>query len=147
MRAIFLFFIALVTIYSCDDRDEYISPYIDSTTLVKGNMSTYTNNPTQHGETITKKADWDNFKTNFWPSGYANPDANNIDFDKEIIILVFDKPRSTGGYYADILSVMNRENDVLITTKYGGADDGTTMATRPCHIVKIPKPAKPIVFQ
>lgn len=147
MRAIFLFFIAFVTLYSCDDRDEYVSPFIETVTLTKGNMSAYTNNPTQHGEVITKKADWDAFRTNYWQSGYANPDANNIDFDKEVVVLVFDKPRTTGGFYCDITSIKKQENDVLVTTKYSGADDGTTMATRPCHIVKMAKPDKPITFQ
>jgi hypothetical protein len=151
MKNLILLSILFLTI-SCSKNDNQdntnIFPQTISPILISKGVVFYGNyNLTQHGEVISSQSDWNNFRNNYWIEGLSYPEANNVNFSTEMIILVFDTPRTTGGYDATINSIVENTSDIIVEVLYTGIGDVTGMPTRPYHFVKVPKSTKPVVFQ
>ncbi|TDS58867.1 protease complex subunit PrcB family protein [Myroides indicus] len=70
----------------------------------------------------------------------------DIDFEREMIIAVFDEVKNHGGYSIDITKVEEHEKEILVTIERLHRGDLTAHFTQPLHIVKISKINKPVVF-
>ena len=73
--------------------------------------------------------------------------TTTIDFNKFQIIAVFDNIKTAGGYSVDITTVVENQNDIVVTIKHLSNGGITTVMTQPFHIVKIPRTTKPVIFQ
>ena len=74
--------------------------------------------------------------------------TTTIDFNKYQVIAVFDNIKTAGGYSIDIITIVENQNNIVVTIKH--FSDGViaaTVITQPFHIVKILKKRKLIVFQ
>jgi hypothetical protein len=144
---ILTFSLFLLLNFGCDKKDDSHTYPIDIsfTEIRKGDVFTANYNPTQHGEIFTNQNDWDYFVDSIWQIDPI-PSEANVNFSKNIVIAVFDKPRTTGGYDIEIKSIVENEQNVVVNFQTG-AGDVTQMPTRSYHIVKIPKTTKPITFE
>jgi len=92
----------LATSCSNDDNNQTAqSTPITFSEISKGELFNGNYNPTQHGEVFNNSTDWNNFKNNVWQLADFPPESD-IDFNNDIVITVFDEPRSTGGHSIDI---------------------------------------------
>ena len=137
--------IFLVTSCSNDDNQTAQSIPVTFTEISKGELFNGNYNPTQHGEVFNNATDWNNFKNNIWQLANFRPESD-IDFNNDIVITVFDEPRSTGGHSIDITSVIDNGENVVVTFDKLMNGDDTAIPTRPYHFVKIPITSKPIEF-
>lgn len=72
-----------------------------------------------------------------------------VDFSKEMVICVFDKIRSSGGYHAMIFRIQYINGKTTVAyriQKPGPKDMVTTVITQPYHLIKIEKREKEIEF-
>lgn len=142
--------IALFLTLSCSksEGNSSFTPQIITPVLIdKGMIFNSSYNPTQHGEIISLQTEWDNFRNSYWIDGLTIAEANNVNFSTEMIVLVFDNPRTTGGYDALINTITENTTNIVVQVSYTGSGDATQMPTRPYHFVKIPLSAKPVLFQ
>ncbi len=71
-----------------------------------------------------------------------------IDFNKYIVVLVSDALRGSSGYSIEIEEVVEAETTVRLKVRHRGPEGESTAGMyQPFHIVKIPKPAKPLNFE
>ncbi|WP_326369089.1 hypothetical protein [Flavobacterium sp. SUN046] len=151
MKIITLCILLFITL-GCNKNDDStsFSPQTISPTLIyNGGYGNFNYNPTLHGEVITSQSDWDNFRTNYWLYGFQINEANNINFNNEMLLLAFDAPRTTtsGTLEVNFDSIIENQNNITAHLSISGQAGLGQMPSRICHFVKIPKSNKPIVFQ
>ncbi len=147
MKTIILI-LSLFLATSCSNDDNNHTAQFTPVTfseISKGELFNGNYNPTQHGEVFNNSTDWNNFKNNVWQLADFPPESD-IDFNNDIVITVFDEPRSTGGHSIDITSIIDNGQSVVVTFDKLMNGDATTIPTRPYHFVKIPTTSKPIEF-
>ncbi len=132
---------------SNDESTSNVTTSITPVLISKGAVFNSNYNLAQHGEVIDTQTAWDNFRNNYWTGGLTLAEANNVNFSTEMIVLVFDSQRTTGGYDALINTVTENNLNIIVQVSYTGSGDATQMPTRPYHFVKIPKSTKPVLFQ
>lgn len=149
MKKLVVVFFAILSLSCSDDSLPIPAASLTITPVLidKGLIFNANYNGTQHGEVIVNQSDWDNFRNNYWVDGITVAEANNINFNTQMILLVFDSPRTTGGYDAVINSISENNLNIMVQVAYSGNGDATQLPTRPYHFVKIPKSTKPVVFQ
>jgi hypothetical protein len=79
----------------------------------------------------------------------VNPTQNevSIDFDQNTILAYFDDIRPSGGYAIQIVSVIETNDEIQVSTKFTlPTDAAVDIMTQPFHIVSIPKTKKKITF-
>lgn len=130
----------------CSCNDDYEHQDITPVLISKGIIFNGNYNPTQHAEVFYNQTEWEDFKNNIWQLAEF-PSESNVDFNEDIVITVFDLPRTTGGYDVTITSITENDENIIVSISYTGNGDATQMPTRPYHFVKISRTAKPIIFQ
>ncbi len=73
-----------------------------------------------------------------------------IDFNEEMILVVFQGEKSTGGYGIEINKIVEKENAIevlVIETLPGYGCMVTEALTSPYHIVKLQKSTKEVIFK
>lgn len=98
---------------------------------------------------IENEAEWKNLwgKTN--SISIPQPELPEVDFNKEMVIAVFQGEKSTGGYSIEIVNIVE-DSKITVFYKEFSPEPGdfvTQALTQPYHIVKIKKTDKEIVFQ
>jgi hypothetical protein len=142
-----LFFLA--TIVGCKKADEIVilpEEEFVFKTVFRSENSPFAG-PDQ--KIIINSEDWNILKKKINING-SNNLLPEIDFNKFILIAVSDKTRPSGGYGIEINDVFDNGNEIIINVKYTSPKigDGVTGAlTNPCHIIKIHKTEKSIVFK
>ena len=74
---------------------------------------------------------------------------NSIDFSKDVIVVVIDEVRNTGGFSIEITEVVSKDASLLVKIHSKGPKptDMVTMAiVQPYHIIKMTKTNKKILF-
>jgi len=144
-----LCFILLISTSCRDNNDENIESknQINFQLIGKGNfMATYA---TPQNTVITNSTQWNNFlnqidgPNNHPSSGFTE---TNIDFNQFMVILVVDEVYPNGGHSVDIMTVDENPQNIEVDVEKLLQGDVTTVVTQPYHIVKIPKIAKPVLF-
>lgn len=151
MRSITLTILFFLCISCNNDSDESIftSQTVTPTLIYDGAFSDFTYNPTQHGEIITNQTDWDNFRNNNWSYGMQIDEANNVNFSTEMVLMAFDKPRTTssGTLSVSFGAIVENQNNISVDIIFTGQAGMAQMPSRICNFVKIPISNKPIVFE
>lgn len=151
-KHLFLLLCFIFFMISCSDNhdnDEQLESknQINFQLIGKGNfMATYA---TPQNTVITNSTQWNNFLNqidgpNNHPS--AGFTETNIDFNQFMIILVVDEVYPNGGHSVDIITVDENPQNIEIDVEKLLQGNVTTVVTQPYHIVKIPKIAKPVLF-
>ena len=148
-----IFSLVLLFTLSCttnDDNDDSEPQTITPVLIAKDNL--YGNGAeriSQQNVVVSNQTAW----TQLMNSMNANNNQTNnfttttIDFNKFQIIAVFDNIKTAGGYSVDITTVVENQNDIVVTIKHLSNGGITTVMTQPFHIVKIPRTTKPVIFQ
>lgn len=136
---------------SCrDDKDEEqveSKNQINFQLIGKGNF-VGTNVP-QQNTVVTNTTQWNLFlnqidtQNNHPSSGFTE---TNIDFNQFMVILVVDAVYPNGGHSVDIMTVDENAQNIEVDVEKLLQGNVTTVVTQPYHIVKIPKIAKPVLF-
>lgn len=153
MKKIFLISILSMTLINCssdDNNDSFIPQNIDFTTIGQGLISSYItieqlNTIEQENTVITNPTDWNQLLELL--DGIVEISETNIDFNTFQIVVSIDEERGHTGHWLEISEIMENENNITVTILNGEYDSGYTAISRPYHIVKIPKPDKPVVFE
>ncbi|ARV13717.1 protease complex subunit PrcB family protein [Polaribacter sp. SA4-12] len=99
---------------------------------------------------ISSKEEWKSFLSKIDTTNKVSETFENaIDFSKEMIVVVVDKVRNSGGFSVEIIEVVKEGDAFLIKVKSKGPkplDMVTTAIIQPYHIVKINKTNKDIKF-
>jgi hypothetical protein len=153
MKTLILSLVLFLTL-SCNNDDNnsnasFISQTITPNLIYKGGFSSFTYNPTQHGEIITTQTDWDNFRNTHWLNGLQLTEANNINFSNQMVILAFDAPKTTTSGTLEVYfgTITENTDNILVPILYSGQAGLGQMPSRVCNFIKIPKSTKPVVFQ
>ena len=73
---------------------------------------------------------------------------NNVDFDKQMVIVLIDQQRTKGGHSIKILDIENREESVVVKIQKSQTEGMATMVmTQPFYVATIPKTDKEIEFK
>lgn len=132
---------------SCNNSDDSFSPQNITPILIGKNSISNPSTPLQNS-LITNQAQWDILLSTM---NSVNNVSNNftessIDFNNFDIVAVFRNPISNSSSTVDITSIVETENQRVVTVQ--NLIDGVSAdVAQPFHIVKIPKSTKPIVFQ
>lgn len=140
-----LFFVLL----SCSRNEEptFTPKNIPFTTLGKSFMTSYQTIP-QQNIVITNQAQWTNLLNQITPLTWQPLTTTNVDFTTDIVIAVLDNnDRPHSGFSITINSIIENENHVVVDFSTMGSQNGYAVLTQPYHIVKIPRQAKPFIFQ
>lgn len=80
------------------------------------------------------------------PPGFGD---TNVDFEQWTVIASFDQIQSYGGFSIDVISVTEKDGQIVVDIEKSGGGQGaaTTVITQPFHIVKIPKTTLPVTFE
>lgn len=122
-------------------------PYIYPNSLAKGSLSGNENIPKQN-IVITNANDWnillERMNSYYQSQGFKNS-FSEIDFDKDMVIAVFDDVQNHCCDTIDITEIFESESNVVISVRklWFGA---SSAIAQPFHIVKIAKNTKPIKF-
>ena len=147
MKTIIFRFISFFMLLSCNNSDDSFSPQNITPILIGKNSISNPSTPLQNS-LITNQAQWDILLSTM---NSVNNVSNNftessIDFNNFDIVAVFRNPISNSSSTVDITSIVETENQRVVTVQ--NLIDGVSAdVAQPFHIVKIPKSTKPIVFQ
>ena len=147
MKTLILIFISFFMLLSCNNSDDSFSPQNITPILIGKNSISNPSTPLQNS-LITNQAQWDILLSTM---NSVNNVSNNftessIDFNNFDIVAVFRNPISNSSSTVDITSIVETENQRVVTVQ--NLIDGVSAdVAQPFHIVKIPKSTKPIVFQ
>ena len=92
--------------------------------------------------------EWNLFLEWSLPNSSTPPSVfDNIDFNNDTVIVCVDYSRPTNGFSIGFNSIIEYQNEIIVSINY--IDNGGIAAhpSRPFIIVKIPKTEKPIVFE
>jgi hypothetical protein len=159
MKKIFLLLISIV-IVSCTDNDDepIVVPFVP-VTITPILISKRNINPSvdldQQNTVINIETDWTNLINHIesfhQPFGINYTDQyfteTTIDFNNFTVIAIFDQVYGNGGHSIDITNITEYENNIVVTVENLLTGNGSSVGTQPYHIVKIPRNAKPIVFE
>lgn len=73
-----------------------------------------------------------------------------VDFNKEMLIAVFQGEKSTGGYGIEITKIIENENNIEVFVKEAEPEPKCIVSqafTRPYHIIKVKKSDKEVLFK
>lgn len=138
----------LVSLFSCHS---YKDIDVSLNVMAKGNL---------HGDgregisaqntMITSAEKWDKLKTKLKINRalVQKLDTISIDFDKQMVIALFDKQRRTGGHQIFIGESLQGPKEIVFTVKTTHPDGVASMVmTQPFYLATIPKTDKPISFK
>ena len=99
---------------------------------------------------ISSKEGWKSFLSKVDTTNKVSETFENaIDFSKEMVVVIVDKVRNSGGFSVEITEAVKEGNTLLIKVKTEGPkplDMVTQAIEQPYHIVKINKTNKEIKF-
>ena len=70
-----------------------------------------------------------------------------VDFSSYQLLCVFDQVYNNSGHEITINSVVENENNIIVTIQLDYTTAITAITEQPFHIVKIPISAKPVMFE
>ncbi|QOG03275.1 protease complex subunit PrcB family protein [Flavobacterium sp. MDT1-60] len=148
MKQIIFIFSILFALTSCESDDSQTKEVTFSTILQNDSFYGNYDNP-KANLVIRNQEDWTALISKMNPysdTNYYVPDAT-IDFTKYQVIAVFDEVRNYGGYSIDITKITQTNNRIFVKIEQLKTGGLNAVITQPCHIVKIAKINKEVVFQ
>ena len=159
MKNVFLLLISFI-IVSCNDDEPtptptpFIPVTISSSLIAKRNLNG-SEGINQQNTIITNETDWNNLKNQIdlyyqlFGINYTEQyfEETIINFDNFTVIAIFDQVYPNRGHSIDITSIIEYENNIIITIENLLTGNQFSASSQPYHIVKIPKATKPIVFE
>lgn len=124
-----------------ENNSQVITPILISQMELMGNEGI----PAQN-IVINQAIDWELLKVSMHDRVNFFTETD-IDFDEFVILAVFDQVYPNGGHSIDITSVVEHQNNIIVTVDQllpGGAQ---AVIQQPYHIVKIPMTSKPVLFE
>lgn len=147
-KHLLLIITSLFLLFSCQDDNNSVESKNNFTVQEIGKGVRLGHFLTQQNTVITNSAQWNTFLTEIDSSSNFSSTftETNIDFNQFMLIAVVDEVRTSGGYTIDIISVTETTQNIEVVVDNLQKGNFTTIITQPFHIVKIPKIAKPVVF-
>lgn len=140
----FIFTISLLLFISCDS--DFTKNELSFETVLS---EIYSNHNSKMEYIIKDEIKW----KEIWNIVYANieptPKIIDIDFEKYMLIAVFQGIKNTGGYNIEIEKIIETVDTLEIyikETKPSAEDMVSEALTQPCHIIKIEKIDKEVKF-
>ncbi len=148
MKQIFLFFILLFALTSCD-RDELPYSDVQYSAIAKGDSFPYDESVTPTFLVIKNTEAWNNLLAEMSAPNdlVKNFSETNIDFNKYQIIAVIDRTNGNGGHSIDIVKMSQNRKTIIVKVEKLKTGDLTSRLSRPYEIVKIEKTNKKVVFE
>lgn len=151
MKTFVLLLTSFFVLLSCSNNDDNFTPQNVTPTLI-GKGVLYGNGAEgipQQNVVITSQTQFNDLMNSMDSiNGVSNSfTETSIDFNNFMIIGVFDSVKQNGGYDISIINIAENLDNISITIETAYTPIMTAVITQPFHIVKIPKSAKPIVFQ
>lgn len=150
MKTIILSLVLFLSLSCSDNDDKQIAPNVETpiTFVLIGKSSISNPSPLLQNVLITNQTQWDALLTsmnevNNVSNNFTETNINFNDFD---IVAVFKNPISNSTSTVDITSIVENQTNRLVTIEYLKIGISNDIA-QPFHIVKIPKSAKPVIFQ
>ncbi len=145
MKYIISTILILASLLSCSDDFDNVT--LETTTVAKGTYYPYQDiEESVENIVIANSIHWNNIKAQI-PTSELLEDS--IDFNAFTVLAIIDQVQNTGGYSAEITSVVEHEDEIIVDANYAGPSDtnGVTLAlTRPYHFVKVNKIDKTVEF-
>lgn len=150
MRKILLLVVSSIFfMLSCRENEEntVMNVPINAQMIGKGNMSVHY--VSQQNTVITNTTDWNSLLADINTANNTSGSftETNIDFNQFMVIAVFDEVYLNGGHSIDIITVTETSQNIEVDVEKLLHGNATSVVTQPYHIIKIPKSAKPVVFQ
>ena len=97
---------------------------------------------------INNQQDWNNIINLIDQFRLAQfTETTNVDFNNFQLIAVFDNIYQSPTYDVTISSIIENQNNIVVTVTKTLNPSDATVVDQKFHIVKIPKSTKPILFQ
>ncbi len=145
MKTTLLCIILFITV-SCSksDDDNVATPTpITPVVIIKGLDGIDFNTLTSYFNSFTNANDWATFASTYVANLNINP---NIDFSKFDVVVCVDSLRTQGGYDIAINSIIENEQNIVVTVQNVVNGNASLIPTRPFIIAEIPKTNKPIAI-
>lgn len=110
------------------------------TTLQKGEISPFGNNPAQVS-VIRNEVDWTTFLNVLYTNYSVKPPLPSVNFSDYVVVAVVDSPRPTGGHSITIATIKPTSSGVTVHSSAvspGQSCIVTQAFTQPFHIVTVP---------
>lgn len=121
---------------------------VEFETLKKGNSSGVTHH---QAVTLRKQKQWNEVwkkMNSIYPNDISTP--TEVDFDTEMLIVVFAGDKSSGGHDIEIVRLYQEASTIVAVvenTSPSQNDMVTTALTQPYHIIKTKKSDKEVIFK
>lgn len=150
MKALTFIFAFGLNLACSNSKDHFTQQTINPILIGKGEL--YGNcfeNLSQKRLVITNQNEWNDLilKLNSINNVTNSFTETDIAFDTFQIIAVFDDVKQYGGYSIDITNITENEKNIIVTVQHLLTGGINTVISQPYHIVKIPKSAKPLLFE
>ena len=107
----------------------------------------YSGNAVTSNLVIQNNTQWVTLKNELTQNVTNQFTETNIDFNNFFLVAVIDNVRPDTGFVVNINSILEYENNIIVTVTSNNTGSGYQVLSRPFRIVKIPKSIKPISFQ
>lgn len=148
MKQIFLFFILLFALTSCEREDLPISE-VQYYGIAKGDSFPNDESISSRFLVIKNTKAWNNLMIEMSTSNdlVKKFSETNIDFNKYQIIAIIDRTNGNGGHSIDITKISQNRKTIIVKVEKLKTGDLTSRLSRPYEIVKIAKTNKKVVFE
>jgi hypothetical protein len=147
-KSFLLLYSLFLGLSSCTNNEEPIPSFtpqnIPFTVVGSG---PYPGNAVTSNLVIQNNTQWNNLMNQLTPNVTYQFTETNIDFNNFFLIAVIDNVRPDSGFVVNINSILEYENNIIVTVTSNNMGSGYQVLSRPFRIVKIPIQSKPISFQ
>jgi hypothetical protein len=147
-KSFLLLFTLFLGLSSCTNNEEPIPSFTPQNipfTLV--GSGPYSGNAVTSNLVIQNNTQWVTLKNELTQNVTNQFTETNIDFNNFFLVAVIDNVRPDTGFVVNINSILEYENNIIVTVTSNNTGSGYQVLSRPFRIVKIPKSLKPISFQ
>lgn len=143
MKYVYTVIIIIVSFWSC--KSDFKDVSLEQITVGKGEYSYTETDTARQYFLVTNDIHWQHVKSKVSGGTITDP---SIDFSMYTILGIIDRVQPSNGFSADIVSVIEEEDDIVVKSDFSSPVGGSaTVLTRPYHFVKVPKIDKPVVFE
>jgi len=148
MKTIILTLISVLSLISCSSNDDDFTPQNIEPILVGKGSLMGSEGISPQNLVINNQQDWDNILSLIDENRIEQLFTSlNVDFSNHKLICVFDNVYNNLGHEVTISSIIENENNVIVTIQSNYIPTIIPTMEQPFHIVKVPLINKPIVFE
>lgn len=148
MKKNLLLFFTLFILFSCSKSNDTFTPQNIQPILVGKGSLMGSEGISPQNTVVNNNIDWNNLLNLI--------DENRIqlyftemevDFSTYQLLCVFDQVYNNSGHEITISSIVENENNIIVTIQLDYTPSITAITEQPFHILKIPISAKPVMFE